>query len=310
VLLTGRLLLNCNVAHACFESIRLSLCECNGVGFNFIHFIAFHLIGPLACRIGEQWRVHLAEYPTLYHYDMPDIIPESFPVFALGRNPYTRVLSGFLDKMTEQSHRGNDWDTLRMTNIGIGRGEGAGFFEATQDGFREFLQLLTAQVMAGKRVNEHFAPMVDVCNMAQVPYHYMLRLEDMSQWYPCFRQGLNLHHFTDSGWDHERNHRSDWYSPHNTGCWWSPAGVTCDEYQMKADEFVVGQRANIRASGTDPNDVHSTNADEQWRLFYDQRMADMVYDTYIVDFKAFGYERVVIDEDEAADEKWLHSTSS
>ena len=42
-------------------------------------------------------------------------------------------------------------------------------------------------------------------------------------------------------------------------------------------------------------DVHSTSADDKWELFYDQEIADMVYEAYKIDFDAFGYDRLVFD---------------
>jgi hypothetical protein len=251
----------------------------------------------MLCRIGELWRVHLQSYPSLYHFVMPRPLPSSFPLFVLGRSPYTRLLSGFLDKMTRQD-RGNDMHTLKATNQDIGHGE-YDFFEKTKEDFRNFLSKIIAAMKQGKHVNEHFAPMVSVCKVQEVPYHYFLRLEDMAQWMPCLREGLKLSRFTDLGWDHSRALRSDWYQPHHRGCWWAPKGMTCQQYIDQSRDFVSGYRDSIDIpqhhmhSGS-AADVHSTSADDKWQLFYDQEIADMVYEAYRIDFEAFGYERLII----------------
>ena len=240
----------------------------------------------------------MQSYPSLYHFDIPNPIPSSFPTFVLGRSPYTRLLSGFLDKMTKQD-RGNDMYTLKVTNWAIGRGE-FDFYEKTKEDFREFLTQIISVVKAGKPINEHFAPMVTVCSVHSVPYHYFLRLEEMTQWMPCLRDGLKVDKFTDLGWDHSRTLRSDWYTPQRKGCWWSPKGMTCEDYVQQSREYVQGLRASIDVpktqikSGSEA-DVHSTSADDKWELFYDQEIADMVYEAYKIDFDAFGYDRLVFD---------------
>ena len=239
----------------------------------------------------------MQRYPSLHHFDTLNPIPTSFPTFILGRSPYTRLLSGFLDKMTRQ-HRGNDMFTLQVTSAAIGRGE-FDFYEKTKDDFRDFLIQIISVIKAGKPINEHFAPMVTVCNVRAVPYHCFLRLEEMTQWLPCLKDGLQLHKFTDLGWDHSRKLRSDWYTPEHKGCWWSPKGITCQDDADQSREFIHGYRASIDVpnndirSGSDA-DVHSTSAADKWELFYDQEIADMVYEAYKIDFDAFGYDRLVM----------------
>ena len=39
------------------------------------------------------------------------------------------------------------------------------------------------------------------------------------------------------------------------------------------------------------NDRHDQNAAEGWQQYYDQSTADLVFDMYAVDFRAFRYER-------------------
>ena len=63
--------------------------------------------------------------------------------------------------------------TLKATNAAIGRGE-FDFYEKTKDDFREFITQIISVIKAGKPINEHFAPMVTVCNVRAVPYHCLL----------------------------------------------------------------------------------------------------------------------------------------
>lgn len=239
----------------------------------------------------------MQSYPSLYHFEVPQPIPNSFPTFILGRSPYTRLLSGFLDKMTVQD-RGNDMFTLQVTNAALGRGE-TDFFEDSKESFRDFLTQIIAVMKTGTVVNEHFAPMVSVCNVREVQYHYFLRLEDMTKWMPCLRDALQLGTFTDLGWDHDRTLRSDWYKPYYKGCWWRPKGMSCKEYMQQSRDFVQGYRTSIEVPQSNvPSgsaaDVHQTSANDKLASYYDQEIADMVYDAYRIDFEAFGYERLVM----------------
>lgn len=243
--------------------------------------------------IGEEWRVHMAPYPSLHMFESyPDVPDRAIPKFVVGRHPYIRVLSGFLDKMVWTDDHGKDWPTLRQVNVRLGRGDEE-LFEATADGFRDFIMMLSKHILAGTPVNEHFEPMVNVCNAQKVGYHYFLRLEDMATWLPCLRSSLGLGRFTDTGWDHSRKHHSDWYSEYNQGCWWTPKGMSCETYADMSRALVQGSISEIAvdAVGSHIHDVHATSADSRWKEFYTQEVADLVFDMYKLDFQLFGYSR-------------------
>ena len=75
--------------------------------------------------------------------------------------------------------------------------------------------------------------------------------------------------------------------------------MSCTEYKQQSRDFVQGYRASIEVPQTDiPSgsaaDVHQTSANDKLALYYDQEIADMVYEAYRVDFEAFGYERLVM----------------
>jgi hypothetical protein len=193
--------------------------------------------------------------------------------------------------MTYLNRGGHDWDTTRMINSQLGRGEGA-LYEASPKGLHKFLRALALRLLAGKEVNEHFRPMVDVCHVTHIRYHYFLRIEDMNEWYPCWESALDLHNFTMRGWDYHRKHRSDWYSSQNRGCWWAPAGQTCkhfyDGQHMEPDPYDDQRFNSVVAANAD---VHATHADNKWREFYTQVTGDIVYKLYKSDFDLFGYQK-------------------
>ena len=58
----------------------------------------------------EQFhQAHFSNYSTLWHYGMYEVPADMYPSFIVGRNPYTRLLSGFLNEMVREGQRGDDW---------------------------------------------------------------------------------------------------------------------------------------------------------------------------------------------------------
>ena len=108
--------------------------------------------------------VHGEKYPTIWHYHPNTDFPDTYPTFVVGRNPYIRLVSGFLDKMVI-SPEGHDWVIMQRVNQDLHRHKNDGF-EATPESFKEFVVLMT---QATKR-NQHFDTAVNVCGMSQFPY--------------------------------------------------------------------------------------------------------------------------------------------
>jgi hypothetical protein len=134
------------------------------------------------------------------------------------------------------------------------------------------------------------------CDHDSVQYEYRLRLEEMAQWFPCFVAGLQITNMTMQGWSEKP---LMYLGGSNTGCFWTPPGMTCAEFQVAAtttngelqpvSESVIEAKAMRR-------DGHATGAAQRWQAFYTQEVADMVFDLYQRDFQAFGYERTLFNE--------------
>jgi hypothetical protein len=110
--------------------------------------------------------VHGANYPTIWHYYPKSDFPDTYPTFVVGRNPYIRLVSGFLDKMVIKPEN-HDWVVMQRVNQDLHRHKEEGF-EATPESFKEFVVLMS---QARKR-NQHFDTAVNVCGMTQFPYRY------------------------------------------------------------------------------------------------------------------------------------------
>lgn len=120
--------------------------------------------------------VHSAKYPTVWHYHPKSDFPDTYPTFVIGRNPYIRLVSGFLDKMVVTAPSSHDWVVMQRVNQDLHRHKND-VFEATPESFREFVLLMT---QATKR-NQHFDTAVDVCGMSQFPYRYVSSLQQLLQ---------------------------------------------------------------------------------------------------------------------------------
>jgi hypothetical protein len=51
----------------------------------------------------EVVHAHFGRFPTIWHYEHDHLPADLYPSFIIGRNPYVRLLSGYLDKMVHQS---------------------------------------------------------------------------------------------------------------------------------------------------------------------------------------------------------------
>lgn len=234
--------------------------------------------------------------------------------FVIGRNPYIRLLSGFLDKMVV-SNGSHDWPIMERVNRDLGLAAAHAFL-GTAEGFSEFVRLLARAA----RRNQHFDTATNVCGIHRYAYRrgtpgtlvsscphaaprppqrtlacrYLLRLEDMHDWYPCWVQGLGLSHLTDSGWAALPGGVIA-HSPSEAGCWWKPVGASCGEYYAQThdtygDALPGGDWHRVPDAGE--RDAHDTGAANRWQQYYTAETADLVYDLFADDFEAFGYERL------------------
>lgn len=306
---------------------------------------------PIRDAFTQFNKVHLPPYPTIWHYRLPhpdprnaltpsdydgDVnttapepfapivgtapprVPDGIPSFVVGRNPYVRLVSGYLDKMVHNPKRYDQW-TYKAVNRGMGFHEKARW-NGTVASFRSFVRSLSHSGVDA--VDGHFHEATKFC-AGSVHMDYYLKLEELEEWFPCFMDGLGLRGWTESGWADTPHGRMrvgegeqrisidaargpgfrgvegvDWMRVEGNQCWWSPSGVTCKEYYdsfVEADGVIVpgGGRADSAVGAL--RDEHDTRADDKWQQYYDQETSDLVYFLYYKDFKAFGYERYLAD---------------
>eukprot|EP00892_Ulva_mutabilis_P004683 jgi/Ulvmu1/2587/UM014_0038.1 len=329
------------------------LCSVPKVGCTNLRKLLYAMLqesdAPIRDAFTQFNSVHLPPYPTIWHYKLPHPdprnaltpadfegninttapepfapgvpsapprVPSSIPSFVVGRNPYVRLVSGYLDKMVYNPQRYDQW-TFKSVNRGMGFAEQARW-NGTVASFRNFVRSLAHSGIDA--VDGHFHEATKFC-AGSVRMDYYLKLEELEEWFPCFMDGLGLRRWTETGWADTPHGRMrvgegeqrisidaargpgfrgaegvDWMRVQGDQCWWSPSGMSCKEYY---DSFVTEDGTIVPAGGRDSavtgalRDEHDTRADEKWQQYYDQETSDLVFFLYYSDFQAFGYPRFI-----------------
>jgi hypothetical protein len=190
--------------------------------------------------------------------------------YMMVRNPYSRLLSGYLDKAVLQKdvkHSKKFWPR-GFDPADAGRRPVAGF--------ASFVHLVTSQP-ADEPLNAHFSLLTTKCHW-EGGYDYVLPVEQMEAWYPPLVRALGLVEALSSGWNLTtrfwRGGRECFYAPRGRSCGWVREG---------ADTAAPGGAAHAPAT------FHATNANEALDKYYTQALAAAVTRWARDDLAAFGY---------------------
>ena len=108
------------------------------------------------------------------------------------RNPYSRLLSGFLDK-------GVGGNINEKYNAGMGN-YGAPF-TPTPSEFLRFVKALLSMRADGEKIDKHFELQAHQCGMQHgMQYDFHLKVEDIHVWYPDLVALFGLEDTVSSGW--------------------------------------------------------------------------------------------------------------
>eukprot|EP00873_Tetraselmis_striata_P026577 jgi/Tetstr1/446841/TSEL_034320.t1 len=212
--------------------------------------------------------------------------------FMFVRNPYARLLSGFLDK-------GVNWVT-RM------KAEYRGPYKATPAEFRRFVGVLLARRGRSVSIDPHFELLTRGCGMPHgYAYHFYLKVDEMDVWYADFIALLGLGEAAAAGWAPETS------SPGKQlpDCFLPLPGRTCAETTAAiANHDALVANASSASGAAAPAGAswmqvrtsdHSHGADRQMREYYaDPRTRAMAQRFLARDIAAFGYPRLPLESGE------------
>ena len=190
------------------------------------------------------------------------------PRFLLIRNPYSRLLSGFLDKCLLQSEQRLFPNTFNCTATLDKLGPIAAFAE-----FVEIAMPDGSGPTSVKFLNPHFSPQVDHCSI-RAGYDFYLPVEQMPSWYAPFVAVLGLEQVARSGW----NVTTKWWSGADQECFYTLPGRRCDG--SLTDDGGEQQR---------PASFHATSSNAQLGKYYTPRLARLVTAQFSADLEQLRY---------------------
>ena len=188
------------------------------------------------------------------------------PRFMMVRNPYSRLLSGFMDKCVGQPER-----ALALLPSGF-----AGDVCASiSDPVRAFPAFVAAVIDEDPgRLNGHFSLLSEHCHV-DAGYDYYLPTEQMVHWYEPFVAALDLGETVRTGW----NVSTKWWHNDGSECFYHPPGLGCDG-------------APLSTAGAGPlamGSFHATGSDARLGEFYTPELARAVSEWAKADLEEFGY---------------------
>jgi hypothetical protein len=191
-------------------------------------------------------------YKSLY----ADIDP-TYLRFVIVRNPYLRVLSGFLNRIEK--------------NL---------LYPEYKGSFSQFIDFLNNKSSL-KEVNPHFWEQSRFCNLSSIPFHLELKAEQVQSWFGCL-----THIFGDAGMQLCNGWETD------SGCFIEGnfSGSRC---QSCASKNIHGLDLCSAAVCTNPSDgkLFSTNSENTMQniSLITKDIAIKICNIYKTDFEKFGY---------------------
>merc|ERR1719181_322973 len=202
--------------------------------------------------------------PTCGKYSKDVAVPR----FMMVRNPYSRLLSGFMDKCV-----GTASDKL---HVGLLPSGFAGHVCASiDDPVRAFPAFVAAVIDEDPdRLNGHFSLLSEHCHV-DAGYDYYLPTEQTVHWYEPFVAALDLGEAVRTGWDLS----TQWWRNDGSKCFYHPPGLRCDGAPL----------GTVRAGALSGDSFHATGSDARLGEFYTPELARAVSEWAKADLEEFGY---------------------
>ncbi|KAK3581286.1 hypothetical protein CHS0354_033019 [Potamilus streckersoni] len=172
-------------AHYCVRH-KVMYCPVEKSGSTFWRRVFYLLYGwntsyvhPFQVPVQEALSQQFESFIQLRLWKRGNVSPESFFMFMFVRNPYTRILSAYVDKL--YPHNPVYWKKFGVPAIRTYRQNPSTLnllcgHDAT---FEEFLKFVIQRVLSNKYMYEdvHFASISEMCNPCKVSYDYVGKME-------------------------------------------------------------------------------------------------------------------------------------
>eukprot|EP01025_Chloroclados_australasicus_P028611 TRINITY_DN28365_c0_g1_i10.p1 TRINITY_DN28365_c0_g1~~TRINITY_DN28365_c0_g1_i10.p1 ORF type:complete len:340 (+),score=29.19 TRINITY_DN28365_c0_g1_i10:271-1290(+) len=204
----------------------------------------------MVSQLSKEERMRVLEDPNI-------------PLLKWVRNPYIRAISMFVDKVLPNVKKGKGFYYVR----------GLTFSDVPT--FDDFVEALHSKFLSGTFLDRHFKPQYDRCwEHIGLKFDYVLKIERMNYWYPCFVNELNLWQYVMRGWDDEEH------------CYLSTPDVPCNGPIQTEDGRVVFQ--NSSTDGIPSAHNHdSVNLLQQY--YSNKTTAQLVTQMYLNDIVLYDY---------------------
>ena len=193
------------------------------------------------------------------------------PRILLVRNPYNKILSGWLDKVDPIFYKGFN----------------------RSDGFESFTQHLFDNRFDLSAINDHFHPITSKCLGHFIKYDYRLKVEEMDYWYTPLIKKLGLEIESSSGWNYSN-------TIHNSTkpCFFTPADETCDTLFQKRSYIDCAHMLKVRniymqrtTMNTTFESGHTTNSKTKLARYYSEKAIQNINSYADADFSSFRYDK-------------------
>jgi len=234
----------------------------------------------------------------VHFYTMQDIKPplkvpsnaelDRMDRFIIVRNPYARLLSGWLDKRVVWREEVKFWPPpysplLREANTPPSPVE-----------FAEFVHALVST--PPESVNSHFRPISNHCWLSQgFTFDFVLKVELLDEWYEMFISRLNLFRTVLSGWEGagSTSQECHYVPSHRNGCkslFTSFSTTGSNVFNIVHHEGSTSrttEKLEITKDSVSGRPIH--HSELLLKMFYDEETVKLVNKYFEIDFKKFHY---------------------
>lgn len=161
------------------EHHKLIYCEVQKVGSTFINGLLRRLVYNSTIQKKNPGFERLLNRKDL-RFEMLNSVINNFDKFMFVRDPYRRLLSGYVDKLVSPN---GHWGFIGTYIIStIRKGADAVSISCGNDvKFTEFIKYVIESEKSGRQRNIHFTPVYEHCSPCQLPYDFVGKMETFKE---------------------------------------------------------------------------------------------------------------------------------